>query len=144
MWSCPQVARFWNEVLNTVGHIIGRVMPTDPKLCILNIYPANFVITNDKKSLIDMCLLEAKRCIARSWKKTTVCSVLEWLNGVTFYMALEKISYFTKNKIDRDLNVIVAVIPLVFFFVVFFWGGGCFFCFFSINIFHILYLFITV
>lgn len=101
MWSCPQVARFWNEVLNTVGHIIGRVMPTDPKLCILNIYPANFVITNDKKSLIDMCLLEAKRCIARSWKKTTVCSVLEWLNGVTFYMALEKISYFTKNKIDR-------------------------------------------
>lgn len=60
----------------------------------LNINPANFVI-------IDMCLLEAKRCIARSWKKTTVCSVLEWLNGVTFYMALEKISYFTKNKIDR-------------------------------------------
>ena len=32
-------------------------------------------------------------------EKTTVCVVSEWLNRVTFYLALEKISYFTKNKI---------------------------------------------
>ena len=52
-----------------------------------------------------MCLLEAKRCIARSWKKPTVCGVSEWLNGVTSYLALEKISYFTKNRIDRFWSI---------------------------------------
>ena len=77
---------------------------TDPKLCILNIYPANFVIANDKRSLIGVSLLEAKRCIARSWKPT-VCGVPEWLNGVTFSLALVKISYFTKNKIDRFWSI---------------------------------------
>ena len=49
IWSCPQAARFWREVLNIIVRIIGKVMPTDPKLCILNIYPDNCVITNDKK-----------------------------------------------------------------------------------------------
>ena len=58
-----------------------------------------------KKSLIGMCLLEAKRCIARSWKKPTVCGVSEWLNWVTSYLALEKISYFTKNRIDRFWSI---------------------------------------
>ena len=94
MWSCPQVARFWREVLNVIGRIIGKVMPSDPKLCILNIYPDNLVITKDNKSLIGMCLLEAKRCIARSWKKPTVCGVSEWLNRMTSYLALEKIILF--------------------------------------------------
>ena len=53
----------------------------------------------DEKPLSSMCLLEAKRCIARSWKKTTVCGVSEWLNGVTSSLALEKISYFTKTRL---------------------------------------------
>ena len=105
MWSCPQVVRFWKKVLKIIGLIIGKVIPTDPKLCILNIYPVHFVITNDEKPLISMCLLEAKRCNARSWKKPTVCGVSEWLNGVTSYLALEKISYFTKNSIDRFWSI---------------------------------------
>ena len=62
-------------------------------------------MTEDKKSLIAMCLLEAKRCIARSWKKPTVCGVSEWLNGMTSYLALEKISYFTKNRIDSFWSI---------------------------------------
>ena len=35
----------------------------------------------------------------------TNCGVSEWLNGVTSYLALEKISYFTKNSIDRFWSI---------------------------------------
>uniref|UniRef100_A0A3B4A6P1 Reverse transcriptase domain-containing protein n=1 Tax=Periophthalmus magnuspinnatus TaxID=409849 RepID=A0A3B4A6P1_9GOBI len=43
---------------------------------------------------------EVKRCIATSWKPDIPCSASQWLKGMTFCLALEKISYSTKNKLD--------------------------------------------
>ena len=31
----------------------------------------------------------------------TPCGTSQWLRGMTFYLALEKISYTTKNKLDK-------------------------------------------
>ena len=57
------------------------------------IYPDDFISSKNEKLLLNVCFLEAKRCIARSWKKEKT--------GMTFYFALEKISYTTKNKLNK-------------------------------------------
>ena len=51
--------------------------------------------------MINICLIEAKRCIARSWKNQSTGGISQWLKGMSFNFALEKISYFTKNKLDK-------------------------------------------
>lgn len=33
---------FWEKVINLLSQIIADVIPLDPKICILNIYPNNF------------------------------------------------------------------------------------------------------
>ena len=73
MWSCPQVARFWREVLNIIGRIIGKVMPTDPKLCILNIYPVHFVVSNDKKNLELVCAFWRQKGALLGHGKKNIC-----------------------------------------------------------------------
>ena len=50
MWECPQVSGFWKGVLDVIGQIVGKEVPLNPKLCILNIYPADFVISNNVRS----------------------------------------------------------------------------------------------
>ena len=76
-------------------------MPFDPKLCILGIPPDNFVTSKCENSLLDICLLEARRCIARSWKEVTVEGISQWLRGMVLKVAVEKMCYFAKNKIDK-------------------------------------------
>ena len=76
-------------------------MPLSPKLCLLNLYPENFTTSKKVRSLLNICFLEAKRCIALSWKSDTPCATSQWLRGMTSYLALEKISYTTKNRLDK-------------------------------------------
>lgn len=101
MWACPRVLAFWKDVLIVIGQMIGKKIPLNPKMCILNIYPEDFVIPNNLRSLLNVSFLEAKRCIALSWKKESLCGISQWTTQMTFYFALEKISYFTKNKLDK-------------------------------------------
>ncbi len=69
MWECTKVNCFWGTILNIISQIIGKVIPLDPRLCILHICPLNFNITKHERLLIILCMLEAKRVIACSWKK---------------------------------------------------------------------------
>ena len=45
------------------------------------------------------------RCIAWSWKGVTVEGISQWLRGMVLNVALEKISYFAKNKIDKFWSI---------------------------------------
>ena len=100
IWECPHIVNFWQKVLAIIKHILGREIPLDPKLCILNILPDNLVISKCEQSLLIICLLEAKRCIARAWKNVSMQGTSEWLNAMVSNVALERISYFTKNKMN--------------------------------------------
>ena len=86
MWECPLILSFWQKVLNLASRIIGKEVPVKPKL--LNIYPDNFMSSRNEKALLNICFLEAKRCIACSWKRDIPS---QWLTGMSFYLALEKL-----------------------------------------------------
>ena len=81
-------------MLDLTSQIIGKEVPLSPKLCLLNLYPENFTTSKKVRSLLNI-FLEAKRCIALSWKSDTPCATSQWLRGMTSYLALEKISYTT-------------------------------------------------
>ncbi len=68
-WECTKVNCFWGKILNIISQIIGKVIPLDPRLCILHICPLNFNITKHERLLLILSQLEAKRVIACSWKK---------------------------------------------------------------------------
>ena len=101
MWECQKILSFWRKVLDLASQIIGKEVPLSPKLCLLNLYPENFTTSKKVRSLLNICFLEAKRCIALSWKSDTPCATSQWLRGMTSYLALEKISYTTKNRLDK-------------------------------------------
>ena len=101
MWECPRILSFWRKVLDLASQITGEEVPLSPKLCLLNLYPDSFTTSNKVRFLMNICFLEAKRCIACSWKSDTPYGTSQWLRGMTFYLALEKISYTTKNKLDK-------------------------------------------
>lgn len=65
----------WEKVINLLSQIIGAVIPPDPKLCVFNVYPNNFVMTADIRALLMIGLLEAKQCIARCWKNKNISAI---------------------------------------------------------------------
>jgi len=101
MWEiCTKVNCFWFKILNIISQIISKAIPLDPKLCILHVCPLNFKITKHERLLLILCLLEAKCVIASTWKKEERPGVSQWIKGMTSHLALEKITYFLKNKPD--------------------------------------------
>lgn len=101
MWECSVVTVFWKKVLHLLSQIIGKVIPLDPGLCILNIYPKDFLPIANTRVLLDFGLLEAKRCIAKCWKETKMYGLSQWLNGLTSILTMEKITYMSRNKLDK-------------------------------------------
>lgn len=85
MRECPQRILFRNRVLNLISLIIGKQVPLNPTLCILNVYPDNFVTSHNVR-LPAYILPEAKGCIAFSWRKQTTCGISQWLRAMTFYL----------------------------------------------------------
>ncbi len=50
MWECTKVNSFGGKILN-ISQIIRKVIPLDPRLCILHICPLNFNITKHERLL---------------------------------------------------------------------------------------------
>lgn len=92
---------FLESCVNAISQMIGKEFTLNPKMCILNIYPEDFVISKNLRFLLNVCFLEPERCIASSWKKDTLCGISQWIKGITSYFALKKISSFSKNKLDK-------------------------------------------
>ena len=88
-------------MIEVASQIIKEEVPLKPKLCLLHIYPEDFTPSNDVQRLLNICFLEAKRCLAKEWKTEASCVLAQWLKGMCFYFALERISYTTKGKLDK-------------------------------------------
>lgn len=78
-WDNPRL-----DKINRASQNIGKVLPLNPKLCLLNICPAAFVSSNYVPA---QCVLFG-RCIEFSF-----------LIGMTFYVAPGKIGYFPKHML---------------------------------------------
>ena len=98
LWKCPEIMKFWKEVLKILSQIVSEDIPICPQLCILGIFPDNFKINTKKKSLIIYCLLQAKHTIALFWKNPDKPDIKQWYRELSSCLALEKLTFALKGK----------------------------------------------
>lgn len=58
LWECPKIHQFWKSVLHCIGLVVGREVPLRAKICLLGIYPKNFVVSQQQSLIIDFGLLQ--------------------------------------------------------------------------------------
>lgn len=63
--------------------------------------------------MVDLCLLQAKRCIALCWKSVGCPSFDHWLNNLTMSLALEKLTYVVKGRASEFYNVWAIFLDLL-------------------------------
>ena len=51
--------------------------------------------------MVDLCLLQARRSIALSWKNVRCPSLGLWLKNLTSSLALEKLTYVVRKKASQ-------------------------------------------
>lgn len=76
-------------------------VPHQATLCILGIYPGNFTVSSKQSILIDFGLLQARRMIALSWKKTDIPSIHVWVKEMASCVVLERLTYITRGKAEE-------------------------------------------
>lgn len=100
IWECDVIKTFWNEVIRKVNVILSINITLDPKMVILQLHPKNLKLSTQQFKFIDFAMLQAKRLIACNWKKSEPPTIGLWINSMAHCMAMERITYFLKNKLD--------------------------------------------
>lgn len=100
LWLCPRIKEFWEEVRVTVQNILSINLKVEPKMFLLGLYPDGHNLQLYEQIFINICLLQAKRVIALTWKKLGKPSVAQWFRELSLCLPLEKITYILKDKQD--------------------------------------------
>ncbi len=79
--------------------------PCLPKFCMLGIYPSEFINKKSDHTLIDLCLLQAKRAIAIGWENVNKPSINQYIQDLSTCVAMEKLTYITKRKLEVFDNI---------------------------------------
>lgn len=87
-------------MINTVKTILATNIPLDAKMILLHLYPQNLKLTLCQMKFLDFSVLQAKRLISRHWKQVEPPTMGAWVNSLAERMAMERITYFLKNKLD--------------------------------------------
>ena len=98
MWECEKITKFWREVPHAIYDMLDINLPLHPKLFILGISPNYPIVQNKKKAQINICLLNAKRLIALSWKNVNKPHLGQWLREMSSCLSMEKITYILKGR----------------------------------------------
>ncbi len=105
MWNCPKVQVFWKEVAFFLSLMVPINLPMKPEIFILGIIPENIAHYGSIRKLVDTGILQAKRLIALYWKKVEKPSIIQWINSMSFCLAMEKITYMLKGKLSSFENI---------------------------------------
>lgn len=100
LWECSKIQVFWEGVLKIIKDITGLEIPQNPKLIVLGVYPENFDTQKNQRALIDICLLQARRMIALSWKSIDAPSLSQYIRGLSSCVAMERLTYIVKKKLE--------------------------------------------
>lgn len=91
MWECQVIHFFWKGIVYLASCIAPIEIPLEAKLCIFGIYPDHFATGPKTVPLIKMCLLQARRVIARRWTAMR-------LREMASCLALKKLTYVARGK----------------------------------------------
>ena len=98
LWSCPKLQVFWREVGQELNRILSINIVPEPKFFLLGLYPVGHKFKRTEIKFIDICLLQAKRVIALSWKSPDKPSIAHWFRELSLCLPIEKITYILRDK----------------------------------------------
>lgn len=98
LWECPKIQHFWKDVIKCMSEIFNTEVPLNVKLCVLGIYPEDFIQTSKQTKLLDFGLLQARRAIALCWKSMDAPSLRMWMRELLECIGLERLTYIAKGK----------------------------------------------
>lgn len=99
VWECDIIKDFRIKVLSQVKSILSTNIPLDAKTILLHLYPKNLNLRSHQFKFMDFVILQAKRLVARTWKQSEPPTIKAWINSLAQCMAMERITYFLKNKL---------------------------------------------
>ena len=100
LWTCPKIREFWEKVIERISDINSTRLPVCPKLFILGLVPTDLRLSITDKKMVYMCSLQAKYCIATSWKAMEAPSVNFWFKTLSNTLAMEKMTYAKRGKLQ--------------------------------------------
>lgn len=98
LWECDEIQKFWRRVIHYISQITSTLIPLNPKLCVLGVYPVNCILTSREFEMVDLCLLQARHSIAMCWKNVKGPTLCLWLRNLTSSLALERLTYIIRRK----------------------------------------------
>ena len=98
IWTCKHIQKFWKDLVEIISCIIQKKVPASPEVCILGLIPEALSFRTHERKLVNLCLLHAKRVIARQWKSVCCPSVNLWVNELSSCIATERLTYAIKHK----------------------------------------------
>lgn len=101
IWECKKLQDFWKDTLRLISRLTECIIPVEPRLCLLHIYPEDFGANAKKRKLIDFCLLQVKRVIALKWKDVQSPNSTQWLKEMSSHLVLEKLTYILRGKVGE-------------------------------------------
>ena len=98
MWECSKMHIFWNEVMKCLSGIFKTTVPLSAKLCILGIYPKNFIQPAKLTKILDFGLLQARRAVALCWKSVDAPTLRMWHRELMNSIGLERLTYIVGGR----------------------------------------------
>lgn len=96
----PKIQPFQKDVTCMISRMTNMVVPLEPKLCILGIYPNHFAPGRKKAPIIDLSLLQARRAIALRWKDLDGPTYRMWVREVVSCL----VRYVSFSSVKEKLN----------------------------------------
>lgn len=101
LWGCSKILVFWENVVKCLSQMVKCNIPLTSTVCILGIYPKDFIRTTKQSKMIDFGLLHARRVIALYWKNVEPPSLAIWKKELTTCLGLERLTYIVKGKQEK-------------------------------------------
>ena len=88
LWECPDVQRFWRNVVEKVSMLVGRQLPLSPALLLLN-DDSNCKMSERGRKLWLASMTAAKKLIVLRWLPPHQLSTRRWLQNLLEVVFLE-------------------------------------------------------
>ena len=98
LWLCSPVQHFWSLVTQKLSLILDCRIPLTPNLCLIGDLATISLPLHLSQSVL-VALTIAKKTILMNWKNKQSLNISQWLNLLSEFISLEKISATRKNQL---------------------------------------------
>ena len=102
-WSCPKIAKYWEDIWSIIKEILNYELPKTSEV----LYLGNLTHENtygDDLYLVKVLLAASKKAITRLWHKETPPTCEQWLCIVEEIYVMERFTHRLRIQEERFLE----------------------------------------